>query len=166
MTFTSYESTMTMMINFRPAVASDSDDLLDWRNDPDSRRASISQDPVDRQTHEPWFTNSLSSPDRWICIAVDEPSGEKVGMCRFDSDRSHSEVEVSINLNPVWRGRGIATNVLTGALDWFRAVNATDVPLTATIRSTNVASARIFRNAGFDQISADDGVDYYSRPTA
>lgn len=154
MTFTSYESSMMPMITIRPAVENDSQDLFTWRNDPDSRQASISQAVVSREDHERWFASSLASPRRAIYLAIDSQSGESIGMCRFDLDESATVAEVSINLNPVWRGRGLAAAVLAEAISQFRADTGVAITLTATIRSSNPASASIFRRAGFETTSA------------
>jgi RimJ/RimL family protein N-acetyltransferase len=161
MTFTSYESSMMPMITIRPAVENDSQDLFTWRNDPDSRQASISQAVVSREDHERWFASSLASPRRAIYLAIDSQSGESIGMCRFDLDESATVAEVSINLNPKWRGRGLALSVLTEAIKSFRLSAGKAVPLTATVRSTNPASARIFVNAGFLLTATDGGLDHY-----
>jgi RimJ/RimL family protein N-acetyltransferase len=149
MTFTRYESSMGGMITFRPAVASDSEDLYEWRNDPDSRGASGSQKPVPRAEHDIWFSAAISSRDRIIYLAVDSGSGASVGMCRFDIDREALTAEVSINLDPARRGAGLAYPILDGAIARFRMDSGSALRLTATIRSTNKASARIFRKAGF-----------------
>jgi RimJ/RimL family protein N-acetyltransferase len=161
MIFTSYESSMMAMLTFRPAVSSDAGDLFTWRNDPDSRAASLSQDVVSRDGHDRWFASSLESTTRWIYLAVDEESGSSVGVCRFDLAEQDATAEVSINLNPNWRGRGLSGTVLTGGIAAFRAASALAVPLTATIRSSNAASARIFTAAGFVPVGADGDIDYY-----
>jgi RimJ/RimL family protein N-acetyltransferase len=160
MTFTSYESSMGAMISFRPATTSDSDALFEWRNDPDSREASLSRDPVSRDDHDAWFARSLHSTARWIVMATDE-SGERIGMCRFDLDVASSSAEISINLNPAWRGRGLASTVLDGGIAAFREHNPNLIRLTATIRHSNRASARIFLGHGFELEASEGGVDHY-----
>jgi RimJ/RimL family protein N-acetyltransferase len=155
---------MMTVIRIRPAVEDDSTALFEWRNDEVSRQASISQDPVARDDHDRWFASSLASSRRSIYLAIDDESGERVGMCRFDLDESGSTAEVSINLNPVWRGHGLAGEVLALAIERYGSSETGRVPLTATIRSTNPASARIFVNAGF---ALDrDGAEFahYQRP--
>jgi RimJ/RimL family protein N-acetyltransferase len=150
---------MARVITFRPVAAADSGDLFDWRNDELTRSASVFQDEVQREEHDRWFSDSLESDRRTIYIAVDGESGESIGMCRFDSlgDRA----EVSINLSPSWRGRGIAADVLGGAIGAYRESAVGALPLVATIRRENVASARIFEKAGFERTSADAGYDYF-----
>jgi RimJ/RimL family protein N-acetyltransferase len=161
MTFTSYESSMMTMITFRPVAAADSADLFEWRNDRVTREASVSQDPVSRADHERWFGASLALSTRWIYLAIDDESTQSVGMCRFDLGTDGDGVEVSINLNPAWRGRGIAFDVLTGGIARFREDHHPTAPLSATIRTTNRASARIFTRAGFTLVGSSDPYDYY-----
>jgi RimJ/RimL family protein N-acetyltransferase len=161
MTFTSYESSMMPMLTIRPAVPSDGGALFEWRNDSDSRAASLSQDAIPRDTHDRWFASSLASPTRWIFLAVDTASGDRVGMCRFDLDDDASSAEVSINLGPDWRGRGLSGEVLGGGIAAFREAHPPAVPLTASIRSTNAASARLFTAAGFTVVARRGDVDEY-----
>jgi RimJ/RimL family protein N-acetyltransferase len=152
---------MMTVIRIRPAVEDDSTALFEWRNDEVSRRASISQDPVARDDHDRWFASSLASARRAIYLAIDDESGERVGMCRFDLDESGSTAEVSINLNPGWRGHGLAFPVLASAIEHYREHHALRIPLTATIRMSNLASARVFLSAGFVVTSSVEPLDHY-----
>jgi RimJ/RimL family protein N-acetyltransferase len=152
------------MINIRPAAAQDSRNLFKWRNDPLTRLASISQAEVGWPDHERWFVNSLESSERHICIAeiTEGLAVRAVGMCRFDLDPKREIAEVSINLNPAFRGRGLAAPVLQAALQHFLAEHS-GVALEATIRLANSASERIFTSSGFSRRSADAVFGYYSR---
>ena len=149
------------MITFRRATAADSGDLFDWRNDPVTRAASVSQDPVAREDHALWFDASLASNARWIYLAIDDESSQSVGMCRFDLNPGGEDVEVSINLNPEWRGKGLAFDVLAGGLARFREDRGSTAALTATIRTSNQPSARIFTRAGFTLVDSVDQFDHY-----
>jgi RimJ/RimL family protein N-acetyltransferase len=152
---------MSGMITFRSASLDDSHDLFGWRNDPLTRAASGSQDPVSRSEHDRWFAASLASARRWIYIAVDTADETRVGMCRFDLDDDGDSAEVSINLDPARRGTGLAYPVLEGAIARFRSDTGSAIELTATIRATNEASARTFRKAGFVLASSGAPFDYY-----
>jgi len=151
------------MIIIRPATAEDSNDLFTWRNNEQTRLASLSQSRIERADHDVWFARSLTNGNRRIYIAdMVEESGSvmPVGMCRFDVEPSLGTAEVSINLNPEFRGRGLAASVLHTAVDRFR-IDHPDVRLTATIRLDNAASERIFSSSGFFRESADAVFGYY-----
>lgn len=129
----------------RAAIISDSDDLLDWRNDKESRDMSFDSSCVSDEEHDIWFRNSLDNPDREIFIA--ECDGVKLGACRFDFDALHSLAEVSININPLVRGRGVATEFLSSAVEMYLDKNNSD--LIARIKSKNLGSIKVFTSVGF-----------------
>ena len=147
------------VIIFRAAVPADSDDLFDWRNDEGTREASISRELVPRADHDRWFADALQSEARLIIIAKDPATNDSIGTARFDSNRGVTEV--SINLNPRFRGRGLATEVLGGAIEAFRADGGHPGALAATIRHENLASARIFAAVGFSLVASDNQFDFY-----
>lgn len=152
------------MINIRPAAAEDSRNLFEWRNDQQTRLASISQAEVGWADHEKWLANSLASSERHIYIAelTEGDAVAEVGMCRFDVDPERVTAEVSINLNPVFRGRKLAASVLQAAVQRFLAEHS-GVTLEATIRLDNSASERIFTTSGFSRQSTDAVFGYYRR---
>lgn len=139
-------------LHFRPAGPADSDDLLEWRNDPATVAASLNAHPVARPEHEQWFRRSLAEPARRIVVAELE-DGSKVGMVRYD--RTGEGVIASINLNPHMRGRGLAAKVLLGSeerlRDWVPLV------LVAEIRAANEASRRAFAASGYVDAGPSDG---------
>ncbi len=151
------------MITLTRATELDVEDLLRWRNDPTARAASGSNQPVSLAEHAAWLSGVLSDDHRFLYIAhhaEDTGGSAKVGMCRFDLD-ADGHAEVSINLNPDYRGKGFAREVLGEGIAAFRGEIKRDVRLTATIRPSNAASVQIFRSAGFVLSSSDDQFSYY-----
>jgi RimJ/RimL family protein N-acetyltransferase len=139
-------------MKLRHAVKQDLADILAWRNDAVTRAMSRSPEPVDAAGHNAWFTAALSDPARVLLIG--ELDGGKVGMVRID--RGH-ETEVSINLNPAFRGRGLSLDLLNAAL-------ATETgPILAVIRPNNAASIRLFEWAGFVRTGFEGGFFRYIR---
>jgi len=151
------EST-TPALRARPANAEDSRDLFDWRNDPLTRAASRSIEPVTWAHHEKWFSGVLADEHRELYIVEIEATSESVGMCRFDSEAGDL-AEVSINLNPALRGRGLSVPVLLAAVEKFR--DGGGGALTATIRPENTASIRVFEKAGFRLVSSSGDFNTY-----
>lgn len=142
----------------RHADLVDSDDLFQWRNDPQTRAASISTAEVSWNDHEKWFEATLDSKSRTIYIAIDD-GGSKLGMCRFDA--LPEGTEVSINLNPAVRGRGLASGVLSECIDKYRVDFSKVQLLIAQIREENLASVRVFEKSGFKYKSSEAGVARY-----
>ncbi len=165
-TFTIHESSMGQVITMRRATTADARDVFEWRNDPQTRWASISQEPIDWESHLSWFARSVGADDRRLFIAEDleaeQPAGA-VGIVRFDMIDGERAAEVSINLNPGWRGRGVGSATLLAGLAALRAERGRVPELLATIRPENVASLQLFTRAGFVEASADDDFAYYRR---
>ena len=84
----------------RRATLDDALDVLIWRNDPLTRAMSRTQDEVEQEAHLAWFSRALD--DAASTLLIGEVGGEKIGMVRFDHGAA---TEVSININPLCRGR-------------------------------------------------------------
>lgn len=139
-------------MKLRKARAADAADVLAWRNDSVTRAMSRSCEPVDAAEHNAWFAAALSDPARALLIG--ELDDGKVGMVRIDRGQ---ECEVSINLNPAFRGRGLSLDLLNAAL-----ANETG-PILAVIRPSNAASIRLFEWAGFVRTGFQGGLFRYHR---
>jgi len=139
-------------MRLRPATENDLLDLWRWRNDPVTRAMSRTSDEVPLEAHSAWFRAALGNPA--ITLLIGETAEGKVGMARFDHG---PETEVSINLNPAFRGRGLS-HVLLGA-----ALVRTGGVVFAEIKDENLASRRIFERAGFRRIGGQDGLGRYRR---
>jgi len=150
---------MVADLRVRAAQDTDSRDLWLWRNDALTRAMSLSTAEISWDAHVAWFTQSLADVSRRFYVA--EADGAKVGMCRFDLAYDGASAEVSINLNPDLRGRGWGAPVLAAGITRFR--QDFPVALTATIRSDNAASQRIFARCGFVLVDNDgrDGFGHY-----
>lgn len=138
-------------LNIRNASIDDATDIFEWRNDPLSIAMSIKNEEVIFQEHEKWFFKSLKNRNRELFIGVLDD--EKVGICRFDYDVKDQISEVSINLNPLQRGKGLATKLLLKSIVKYR--ENYNVNLKATIKKTNIASMKIFQKCNFHEISSD-----------
>lgn len=145
-------------MQIRSAEQRDSSDLLSWRNDPVTRAASISTEEVSGEDHERWFETALVNPHLVLFIAEQDEEGESVGMCRFNLDQDQSRAEVSINLNPAFRGKGLAQPILHESIVRFSQRFPHIQELTATIRAENAPSIKIFLGEGFIERCAQDGI--------
>lgn len=141
----------TEPVRLRRATEADAEVIREWRNDPATRAMSIDQDPVPLPQHLAWFHRALEDPHRVLLIA--EQEGTPVGMCRFDVAEDGAQAEVSINLAPERRGRGLGSAVLSGALRALVETGSGIRRVTAVIRPENVASVRLFESLGFVRVS-------------
>lgn len=145
-------------LHVRAAGQRDSAILFAWRNDPSTRSASLNTAEISWNDHNEWFTASLVATNRHILIIEKVSPGSVVslGMCRFDVNLE--SVEISINLDPVMRGKGLALGVLRSAINHFWNTDPGNADITARVRRENIASCRLFERAGFSKKSSDGAV--------
>jgi spore coat polysaccharide biosynthesis predicted glycosyltransferase SpsG/RimJ/RimL family protein N-acetyltransferase len=155
-------------LSVRPASASDSPPIWQWRNDPVTRAASATTEEVAWEDHVSWFERVLASSSRHLLVG--EVARERVGIVRFDllddeewknlvgefSELSHGEepptrFEVSINLAPASRGRGYAAPLLQAGAEWLANTVAEPFLVVARIRVSNTASRRSFARADYHE---------------
>lgn len=141
----------------RPLIDQDCADLFRWRNDPFTRKMSFDQSLVSQHEHAQWFMKKKSSTQSMILIGV---SGKrKIGMCRFEIDDCNECAEISINLNPIFRGKGNAVSLLKRALSIFFRERRRSVY--AKIKNKNKISIRLFEAVGFSLHVSNSGFLVY-----
>ena len=139
-------------IELRAAVESDSGRLLAWRNDPDTRRWSRSQDEVSEQEHRAWLERMLSDPgtQQWIA----EADGVPVGQIRLTREPPDA-AELHVTVAPDSRGRRLGAELIIEAA--ARGLAETTVHrLIAYVKADNEPSCRAFARAGFESRGRDD----------
>lgn len=136
----------------RLAERKDAQDILRWRNDPQTRTMSRNDGLIDAQTHNTWFERALGNRDILLLVGVmlDRP----IGMVRFDRQNDTTSWEVSIALAAEERGKGLGKLLLTLAVELFFVTYPAST-LLAEIKQCNVASRRLFESAGFLHESRD-----------
>lgn len=137
-------------MKLRPATIDDASLLLEWRNDPLTREASVNTDPVGWDGHVEWFRSSLTNPNRKLLVV--EVNEEPVGTVRIDYG---DETEISWTVAPSARGRSLGKQMVQAALP--------DGPVIAHIKRENIASQRIAQAAGF-KLVCDEPLQRWSRP--
>lgn len=141
------------------ATHDDSRDIWLWRNDPITREMSITTDEVSWDSHSQWFGKVLENNDRHLFIGLDDLNN-KLGMCRFD--KMDNGYEVSINLNPQFRGKKISTTLLSKAINAMKNIIENQrTNFYATIKSTNLTSRKCFFNCGFGLVGFKDDYEFY-----
>lgn len=142
------------MMRFRPATTNDVELLLEWRNDPDTRKFSIRTDKVKRVEHVSWLGSVIDSADRQLLIA--EEQGIPVGTVR--TDLSDGIYQLSWTVAPDARGRGLGKEMVAMIAQKITA------PIRAQIRSDNISSVVIAEYAGMEFEKELDGFLHFSRP--
>jgi RimJ/RimL family protein N-acetyltransferase len=141
-------------VSVRPAAEADSVAIWSWRNDPVTRSVSVHTAEIPWADHERWFGGVLVDPDRLLLVGAVE--GEPIGVVRFDRQEGEGRWEVSINLAPAARGRGLAVPLLRAGREWLGEREKVS-EVTALVRDDNAASQRTFRGAGYEPSSSAEG---------
>lgn len=149
------------MVTLRPAELSDEARLLEWRNEPTTRAASLTVGEVSPDDHHRWLTMKLNDPAcaLFIVLADSAPIGQ-VRLDRLDDELA----EVSIGLAPEARGRGVGREALRLVAEDARSRLGVTT-LSALVKPDNVASLRSFEAAGFSEFRRDEDVVELRRPT-
>lgn len=136
---------LTLYRSDEDADSVDSLSIWQWRNDPDTRQMSVSTDEIPWERHRTWYAQAARDPRKVLLIG--RYRGQALGMVRFDR-HAGDEAEISINLNPDLRGRGLARPLLAVACAWgFAQLGLSRI--TARIKAENPRSLRIFAAVGF-----------------
>jgi len=141
------------------ASYSDCFHIFKWRNDRLARNNFINSKKTSFLFHKIWFIKQLKSKQSEIFIAVHKFC--KVGVCRFDICLRKNKAEISINLNPMFRGKRISKEFLKKSIEKFE--KRYTLKLTAKIKYNNFSSKKIFTSLGFVQKSDNALLNYYEK---
>jgi UDP-2,4-diacetamido-2,4,6-trideoxy-beta-L-altropyranose hydrolase len=139
-----------------PVSSADITDLFQWRNDVATRRQSLDTSLIDWENHKKWFESMMNDLSQCCLICKTPTLDQNVGVVRFDM--RNQSANVSINLAPNLRGQGLGRPCLSVAIDRFSEMFEEICSLTATVRSSNEASLRLFRQIGFEEIKETHGL--------
>ncbi len=125
--------------------------VFQWRNDPVTREGSFHTGKREWTEFWPGFCDSFPEagsplPQFVLC------DGNPVAFLRFDPPRpgaGHDElVEVSINVAPEARGRGIGVSALHLAEDYLKRFGHDAI--LALVKADNAVSRHVFEKAGYE----------------
>ena len=134
--------------------------VLDWRNDENTRAASFEDGTISQEAHHQWFTRLLIDTRTWARLATFQEV--PVGFAIFKETLSQElilEYEISINLNPEFRGKGYGTKVLNLCLAGhreeygFRYAYSRQLQYKARVKDCNIPSLKVFLACGFEVAS-------------
>lgn len=132
------------VLTVRLGRASDWEAIWRWRCDPATRAMSRRTQELPPEVVRAEIEAAVADEDKQLVIG--EHDGSPFGVVKFDR-REDDRWEVSINLAPEARGKGLARRTLELAIG---LVFPESVPtLTAEIRPENVVSRRLFETLGF-----------------
>ena len=84
--------------------------FLNGGNDPLALKMTLRQDVISFDAHKQWFDDILF--DEKVVMLIGVCNEERIGVCRFSISDDWDYADVSININPVYRGKGLGHNFL------------------------------------------------------
>ncbi len=119
--------------------------MWEWWNDPVTRQMMKDNNPVPYESHVEWFKKAIVDKNRVLCMGVFD--GETFGIVRFlkEEDRIY---EVSINLSPEMRGKGLGAPFLANSIKFLEKMGKISL-LYAMLKKVNYPSKKTFEKNGF-----------------
>ena len=152
-----------MKIFIRNATKKDVKNIFEWRNDSDSIAMSLSSKVISWDEHLKWYRSALKDDNIMITICeFENRQNQEIGMVRFDFDPLKNSASISINLNPIARGKSIGQYCLRAAINFMQKKNKNFKKIVADIKKENIASIKSFEKAGFysSKINFENKVQY------
>ena len=144
-------------IRIRNVKISDSIDILNWRNDPLTRSMSINSDIISLNNHNEWFERVINNSYNVSYIGILEKS--KIGVCHFHLNSDEKIFEVSINLNPSMRGKGLGFQFLTKSIAQFSKLHRGRI--LARVKNFNISSLKLFNACGFKVVNSSNSITQF-----
>ena len=132
-------------MKLRKSIFNDWKVLLDWRNDPLTRKNSFTQEIIKEENHKKWFEKNLTNLKSNIFILENEIN-ESVGTIRSDEIDNNSYL-LSWNISPNHRKKGYGSLILNLFLQ-----NKIGI-FTAEIKPKNLASIKMVKKNGFKRVN-------------
>ena len=107
---------------------------------------------VSLEEHKNWLKNSIDSSN--IQFFLGEFNGDKLGIVRFEFNKSKNSSEISINMNPEMRSRGFGKKLLNKSITNY--LDKKKVSLNAKIKTINQISLNLFHSVGFCIVDKND----------
>jgi UDP-2,4-diacetamido-2,4,6-trideoxy-beta-L-altropyranose hydrolase len=130
----------------RPISSQDESRVLEWANNPATRRHAFSTRAIMRDEHRRWFEARLGEGASGPFLIIETARGDAMGQVRFQ--RQAHEWEVHYALAPAYRGQGLGAALLGMALDRLRQAEG-PVQVFGQVKRDNPASHRVFTSLGF-----------------
>ena len=134
----------------RPISQFDEVQVLEWANDPLTRRNSFSSALITPESHHLWFARQLNNPQCHFYL-IEIAGSLPAGQVRFQHEQDGWNVHFT--MNPVLRGRGLGTALLKIGLKAF-AQEQSGALVVGKVKPANHASCRMFESLGFNFVSA------------
>jgi RimJ/RimL family protein N-acetyltransferase len=140
------------LLERRPVLFSDCNDLFQWRTDPQVAAFQLSGSEISYEEHIDWIASRLKQMSDFPFFAY-ELAGETVAFVRSDPYRTG--ISISILVSPHRRSKGLGTVALLDFLQ-FLTLRRSNREVYAVIHSNNFSSRKLFLGAGFHFVTTLD----------
>jgi UDP-2,4-diacetamido-2,4,6-trideoxy-beta-L-altropyranose hydrolase len=149
----------------RLACPEDEDLLLEWANDPVTRKHAFSPAAIPAETHRDWFRQQLANVTGCKLFIVETDGGVPIGQVRFTQQSASWEVHYA--LASAFRGKKLGVRFLGTALERFRD-GCPDAGVCGRVKNGNPASSAVLEALGFtaDRRDADQIIYRHSNAVA
>ncbi len=140
-----------MNITIVNADKSHSKYIWEWRNDPVTRSFSRNKEEVKWNEHKEWFKKSLKDPKKFLYVGISiEPNKIPIGIISFELiNTKKNYYEVSINISPFMRGKGLGHSLLKYGTKSFNCEVKKCNRIYAEVKTDNIPSINLFNSAGY-----------------
>lgn len=119
-------------------------DLLELRNDKETRRFSINKKKIDPIEHKNWL-DKIKKKKNQIFIILSENKIDIIGYTRFKIFKRNAEVSLAIHQK--FRNKGLSKKILLDSEKKTKAIN-----FVARVNCKNLKSIALFKSAGYDVV--------------
>lgn len=139
-------------VGMRRATSLDVDKVYEWQCQRETRQYALNTDVPTWDKHQLWMHKKLACYQDYFYIIECPVTLDRIGVVRLDRIKQ-SEYLISIFIDPVHYGKGIATQALA-YIDFIHP----DIMIHATVLEANVASQKLFITANYQRVAADSFV--------
>jgi [ribosomal protein S5]-alanine N-acetyltransferase len=140
----------SLRLILREMSEEDTNDIVEWRSNPDVYKFFKSPHQITIQEHENWFNDVYKKQDnRYDLICIEKQTRRKIGVFGIIIDEN--KVEINYLLSPNAQHKGYATEAIKELIAFskeFWNVNT----VIAEIHRLNTRSIDIVKKLGFDTI--------------
>ncbi len=145
----------------RRARVTDTKFLYNCRNASSTRKMMLSKNFINYLNHKKWFKENLKSKTCYIYLGLKKKN--KIGVVIFKTNKTFLNADVSITVHESFRGKFLSAELLKNSIRKFAKEYKYNINLLAVIKSENIKSIRIFKEAGFLKHSKRKNLIYLKR---
>lgn len=144
------------MIVLRKVNRADCDLLFQWANDPECRKNSFSEDPIEYETHVRWFHKMLREFDCDLFVVEDEEN--PIGMLRLDYEQSCAIISYSVAREK--RQKGYGKKILQLAEEYVKKNKERIDRMLGEVKEDNIGSQRAFEFLKYEKFKNQRCIEY------